>query len=409
MQPPKQNSNEPEKPHSIRDSHLHEFVHKKHLRYYAVAIVAIILLCLFLIGLFPRLAIWREIQAIAEEENISQVTVLEAEPEDKVIDLVLPSTTNAIRFTPIWARVDGYIDNFLVDIGDHVKEGDLLAVIDTPETDKQLAQARADLLNNMAQYEIAKISADRWEGLYKRNPKAIPKQEVDERNATLQSSIATVKAGQANVERLEKIENFKNIYAPFSGIITERNIEVGSLITAGSAGSNPQQLFMLDKIDVIRVFVNVPQFYYRKVTNNMEANITIQEFPGRVFKGYVTRTAASLDPVARTMLTEVHIDNRDETLTTGLYANVTFSFVPPANYFIVPTNSVIIIDNLPTIAILDENNKIKIVPVTLGRDFGKTIEITSGLKMNDKIILNPDDRTREGAQVKVRKVLHSLN
>ncbi len=405
MQPPKNGSPDQQTP--AKNSKL-EPVKFKPMRFYLIGAVAILLLILFLVGLLPRISRWHEINSIAEEHKLPSVNVLDAKPEKKPIALVLPSTTNAIRYTPIWARVDGYLENFFVDIGDHVQEGQLLATIDTPEIDKQLLQGRADLANAIAQLEIASISSRRWNDLYQRNPQAVPKQEVDERNATLLSSQASVKAYQANVQRLEKLQGFKHIIAPFSGIITQRDIDIGSLITAGSSGNNtgnPQQLFFLAKIDIIRVFVNVPQFYCRLIKNGLTADITIDEFPERVFKGYVARTAGSLDPVARTMLTEVHIDNHDGTLTTGYYANVAFSLVPTMDYFIVPTNSVIIINDGPKIAIVDNKNIIRMVPVTLGRDYGKTMEITTGIKENDRVVVNPDERIKEGVEVQIHQVI----
>ncbi len=369
--------------------------------FYLIGSVLILIIILFLLGLFPRLVIWREINRIAYKHDIPSVNVLEVKADKNSVSLVLPSTTNALRFTPIWARVDGYLENFLVDIGDHVKEGQLLAIIDTPEIDKQLLQARADLLNAISNFEIAKISAKRWSALYEKNPQAVPKQEVDEREATLRSTEALVKAGQANVERLEKLQGFKYIIAPFSGVITERNIDKGSLITAGSAGS-PQQLFFLVKLDIIRVFVNVPQNFYRLIKDGQTADVTIREFPNKVFKGTVARTAGALDPVARTLLTEVHVDNKDGLLTRGLYANVTFRLIPDVAYYIVPFSSVIIVDAGPKMAIVDDQNKVKIVDVTLGKDDGKTIEITSGIKENDKIILNPNEKIKDGISVTIR-------
>lgn len=399
MEPPqKKEMQQEEKPSNTQ---VRPHVSKKTIRFYLIGVLLALIIFLFLIGFFPRQALWKEVKTLAANDEFLTVSVLSVKSEKKPVALVLPSTTNAIRFTPIWARVDGYLENFFADIGDHVKVGQLLATIDTPEIDKQLLQARADLLYAFAQLEIAAISANRWNKLYQINPEAIPKQEVDERDATFNSSEASVKSNQANVERLEKLQGFKHIIAPFSGIITQRDIDVGSLITAGSAG-NPQQLFYLAKTDIIRVFVNVPQYFYRLIKEGLTADINIQEFPGRSFKGIVTRTAGALDPIARTLLTEIHIDNRDGTLTTGLYANVTFMLTPEFDFFVVPTNSAIIINAGPKIAVVDDLNVIKMIPVTLGKDFGKTIEITSGLKENDKIVLNPTEKIREGVKVQIR-------
>lgn len=402
MQPDQNDETKHEENQSTTNSKEGLLRSKKNVRFFLIGFIIALMIILFLIGFFPRQALWKEIKTIADSEELPSVNVLTVQPNKKPTPLVLPSTTNALRYTPIWARVDGYLENFFVDIGDHVKVGQLLATIDTPEIDKQLLQARADLLNAFAQLEIAAISAVRWSKLYQLNPEAVPKQEVDERNATLQSAEASVKAYQANVERLEKLQGFKHIIAPFSGIITERNIDVGSLITAGSTG-NLQQLFFLVKTDIIRMFVNVPQYFYRLIKEGLTADITIQEFPGKSFKGIVTRTAGALDPIARTMLTEIHVDNRDGTLTTGLYANVTFTLTPEFDYFVVPANSAIIINAGPKIAVVDEENVIKMIPVTFGKDYGKTIEITSGLKENDKIVLNPNERIKAGVKVQIRE------
>lgn len=397
MQPPKP---EEKKPIDHIDEH---HVPNKNLRPYLIGSVIILIIALFLLGLFPRLALWKEITKTAEEKILPSVVVINAKSEKKPISLVLPSSTYAMRTTPIWARVDGYLENFFVDIGDRVEENQLLAVIDTPEIDKQVLQAKADLLRAQAQLEIAAISAHRWEELYHRNAEAVPKQEVDERAATLSSSQANVEAFQANLQRLEKLQAFKDIIAPFRGIITERDIDIGSLITSGSAGTNPLQLFVIQKIDVLRVFVNVPQYFFRLIKDGGTADVTIQEFPGKVFKGTIARTSGALDPIARTLLTEVHIDNKDYMLTTGLYAEVTFSLIPDEEYFIIPTNAVIIRSGDPKVAILDENDVAKIVPVTLGRDFGKTIEITSGLHENDRVVIDPNENVKTGTKVRVLK------
>lgn len=365
-----------------------------------IAIIFIFLVTLLLIGIAPRFFNWQEIKAIADDDQPPEVEILAAKPEREPIALTLPSTLYPMKTTPIWARVDGYLGEFYVDIGDHVEEGELIASIETPELDKQLMQAKADRLNAIAKLEIAKISAERWQALYKRNSEAVPLQEVDQRNADLQAAQATVVASTANVERLEKLVNFKKITAPFSGIITQRNIDKGSLITAGSAGS-PQQLFVISQIEVLRVFVDVPQAFYRLIQDGITAQVAIQEFPQTLFTGVVVRTAGALDQTARTLRTEIHINNKEKLLTSGLFANVTFKLIPTADYFIVPTKSLIILNDGPKIAILDPENLVQIVPVELGRDWGKTIEITSGVHKNDRVITNPSYKIRPGKTARV--------
>lgn len=361
-------------------------------------IILLLLLALFAAGLFPRLGVWREIETLAEQNIPIKVSTMTLTPLRQPIELVLPSATEAMHFTPIWARTNGYLTNYLVDIGDKVKEGQLLAEIDTPEVDRELLQARADLESAKAKLDIASISAKRWTDLYQLNAQAVPYQEVEERTSTLQSAEGAVKAAEANVQRLEKVQGFNQIYAPFNGTITERNIDIGSLITAGSNG-NPQQLFKIAQVDPLRVFVNVPQFYYRTIKDGLETKIKIKEFPHQFFKGVVVRNAGALDPVARTLSTEIHIDNKDGLLVPGLYAEVIFSLVPQESYFVVPTKALIIRNQAPQAAILDNDNRIKLVDVAVGRDYGKSIEIISGLKENDRLVTNPSPNIIEGIQV----------
>lgn len=368
--------------------------------------IAIFLVALFLYGFLPRMTQWDKIQAMADDPTLPSVTIEIASAEKKPLTLVLPSVSQALFVTPIWARVDGYLSQFLVDIGDHVDQDQLLAVIDTPEVDKQLSQAKADLLSSKAKLNIAKISAERWQNLFSRNPQAVSTQEVDERLATLLAGEADVKALEANVERLEKVQGFNRILAPFKGKIIERNIDLGSLITAGSNG-NPQQLFKIADDKIIRIFVYVPQYYFRRIQTGMPTDVIVREFPGQVFSGIVIRTAQALDPVSRTLLTEIHIDNEKGTLIPGLYTEVRFLIEPEGAFFIIPTRAVIIRNGGPMVALLESNNTAKLVKVVLGRDFGKTMEITSGLKEGDHIITNPTDKIKEGVQVQVIKEANS--
>jgi RND family efflux transporter MFP subunit len=357
-----------------------------------------LLLTLFFLGLVPRIYQWNKIQK-DDISNEPSVMVMEAVPSKKAIELVLPSSTEALHITPIWARSNGYLGKLNVDIGDVVEEGQILGVIDTPEIEQEYLQAKANLNSAAARLEIAKISAERWQKLYDSNNEAVSFQEVDERRTTLTAAEADVKANAANVERLEKILSFNKVSAPFKGIIIERNIDIGSLISAGSNGS-PQQLFKIADIDIIRVFVEVPQYYYRSISKGVPADVKIREFPGHNFKGKVVRYAKALDPVARTLLTEVNIDNKDHLITAGLYADVSFTLYPETDYFVVPTQAIIIRNQAPQIALLDENSQVKIQPVQLGRDWGRTIEVIKGIAPGDQIITNPTDRIINGIKVK---------
>lgn len=378
----------------------HEEPQKSHLRYYLIAFTVILLLVLFLAGFFPRYIQRKELNQAAAAENAIIVKTMQVKPDKKKLEIVLPSSLQANFITPIWARSDGYLLMWYFDIGDTVKQGQLLAEIDTPEVDKQYDQTKADLASAKARLEIARISAERWEDLYKHNPEAISVQEVDERRTTYESAKADVNSFDANMKRLEKLQGFKHIYAPFDGTIIERDIDIGSLITAGSNG-NPQQLFRIAQTDILRVFVNVPQYAYRLIYYGQPVDVIVREFPNKVFKGVVVRTSKSLDPIARTLLTQVDIDNKNGELYPGLYAEVKFELVPDIVNFIVPTEAVIIRAGLPQVAVLDDKNVVHLKTVKIGLDMGSKMEIIDGLQENDTIVVNPTEKIKDGVHVEI--------
>lgn len=356
------------------------------------------LLLLFIWGWIPRVLNQERIDAIAEADPPPQVVLLKITPNTKAIELILPSSAQAWHITPIWARVNGYLIRFLVDIGDVVKEGDLLAEIDTPETDQALAQAEADLQNSIVERDIAKITSDRWQGLWERNREAVSKQEVDQYSANFKSAEALVIANERNVDKLKYQQQFKFIYAPFDGIIIQRSIDVGSLIY-GNVNETPQQLFQIAQTKTIRFFVDVPQTYFRQIKDGVEAEVMVDQFPGKVFKGIVTRYAKALDPAARTMTTEVDVENPDGLLYTGLYSKVKFLIRPDNVNFIIPTTAVIIRSGFPHVAVVDANDVVHLKQVQIGRDYGKQMEITNGLQEGDRIVKIPSDRIVEGVKV----------
>lgn len=336
----------------------------------------------------------------ASTDPLPQVVVKVIEPNTKPIELILPSSAQAWHITPIWSRVNGYLIRYLVDIGDTVKQGDLLAEIDTPEADEQLAQAQANYKNSVVERDIAKITNDRWQRLWNKNTEAVAKQEVDQYHANYLSTDAIVNANEKNVSRLTYQQQFKYIYAPFDGVIIKRNIDIGSLIY-GSVNGTTQELFQLTQTHTIRFFVDVPQNYFRQIKEGIEAEVTVREFPDKIFKGKVTRYAKALDPIARTLLTEVDVENEEGLLYAGLFGRVKF-FMEPVNInFIIPTTAVIIRSAFPHVAIVDENNIVHMVEVKIGRDYGKFMEITSGLKANDRIVTIPSDEIQEGVKVEL--------
>ncbi len=357
-----------------------------------------VLLFLFTAGYIPRLLNWRALEQEASQIHPLKVKVETVTSDKEPIKLTLPGTTDAIRVTPIWARTNGYIKDFYVDIGDHVEKGQLLAEISTPEIESELKKAENDLDNALARLEIAKITSMRWQNLYQIDSQTVSPQDVEERNYSYQAELASFSAASANVERVENILNFNKLNAPFKGIITERNIDIGTLITAGSQ-NNLQQIYQIAKTDIIRIFVGVPQTYYRLIKIGEEVDVLIREFPEKVFKGVIARTSQALDPIARTLLTEIHVENSSGLLVTGLYANVAFILIPDTNYYIVPTTALIIREGRPHVAVVDKDGVVHLNIVTLGRDYGKTIEITSGIKSGDQVVTNPSVKIEEGVKV----------
>lgn len=371
-----------------------------HRRWLLVASVLSVCLLLFLLGWYPRMVNTKKIDALAAEDPLPRVVVKQIKPNLKPIELILPSSAQAWHITPIWARTNGYLIRYLVDIGDVVKQNDLLAEIDTPEVDEELARAKATLLNSIAELDIARVTSQRWQGLWNKNREAVTKQEVDQYNANYKAAEATVLANEKEVARLTYLQQFKYIYAPFEGIIIERNIDVGSLIS-GNINGTPQELFQIAQTHLIRFFVQVPQNYFRQIKEGLEGEVTVQEFPGRTFKGKVTRYAKALDPTARTLLTEVDVDNKEGVLYAGLYGRVKFLMWPETVNFIIPTTAIIIRSGFPHVAVLDENDIVHLKQVQIGRDYGKMMEITLGLKENDRIITLPSDKIREGTKVQI--------
>jgi RND family efflux transporter MFP subunit len=358
--------------------------------FFIIGIVALILI-LFLWGWIPRWENRKQIDALAAEDSLPKVLVMQIKPNTKPIELVLPSSAQAWHITPIWSRVNGYLIRYLVDIGDVVKVGDLLAEIDTPETDEQVKQAQADLANAIVERDIAKITSDRWQKLWDKNMQAVTKQEVDQYNANYKSAQEIVVANEKIVARLIYEQRFKYIYAPFDGIIVQRTIDIGSLIY-GSVNGIPQELFQIAQTYTIRFFVDVPQNYFRQITEGIETEVNVREFPGKIFKGFVARYAKALDPTARTILTQVNVDNKEGVLYAGLYGQVKFMMRPDTINFIIPTTAIIIHSGLPHVAVVDDNQIIHLKQVEIGRDYGKEMEITYGLQEDDRIVIIPSDK-----------------
>jgi RND family efflux transporter MFP subunit len=352
---------------------------------------------LLVVGVVPRIRARLELQRAAETtaSALPVVGVIKAHPAP-ASDLTLPGTTLPFRQATIYARVDGYLDRRLVDIGDRVKAGDLLAVISAPTIDQQVAQARADLVRLKADREYARTSLERFEAADRDG--AVAKEDLDLRRNAFNTAEAAVQAGVANLQQLTEQQGFERVIAPFDGIITQRSVDVGALITAGSSTSTTS-LFAIAQNDVLRVYVNVPQPFVNDMDVGQPAQIRTRSVPNRVFTATVARSAGSLDPNTRTMLTEVDIPNPDGVLKPGMYVQVSLTAERVGQRWRVPASAVVFDAKGTQLAIVGADHKVQLRPVLLGRDFGSEIEIASGIAGDEMIVTTPSAALTDGTQV----------
>jgi RND family efflux transporter MFP subunit len=393
-------------------------------------------------GTLPRIRRHQDLEAAARavKDQVPVVNVILPVRGKPVAEFTLPGTIQAIQETAIYARVDGYLQRRLVDIGDRVAAGQVLAEIDTPELDQQLYQAKATLaqaqaarsqarasleqtrsalVHTQAQLEYNGINLGRWRTLKDRE--LVAQQDVDDRQVLVTTAQADVKAAQANVvaleasvaaadanvvsnqanvQRLLKMQSFQKIRAPFPGIITVRNVDNGALISSGSATSNTP-LFRIAQIDSLRIYVSVPQTFVTDVTPGLTAQLVVREFPQRVFPGKVVSTAGALDPTSRTLLTEVRIQNEGEVLRPGMYTDVRFQLTRAAPPLVIPSSALIVRSGPPRVATVGADGKVRFPVVQLGRDFGTTVEVVGGLSERDRLLVTPPDTLEEGAVVRI--------
>lgn len=361
----------------------------------------IVLVILGAFTLFQRRAQYHALAEETEALAIPTVAVIHPTAEVAQEDLVLPGTLQAYVDSPIHARTNGYLQKWYHDIGSRVPKGELLAEIDTPEVDQQLSQARADLNTAQANANLSKITAARFRDLIKTD--GVSKQEVDNAVGDYEAKAATVKSAEANVRRLEELESFKHVYAPFSGVITRRNIDIGTLINAGNGGAQ-QELFTLAQTDPIRVYVTVPEMYAPSVRAGLGAFLELTQYPGQNFQGKVVRTAESIDPNSRTLLTEVDVPNKSAQLFPGGYAQVHLQVKVAASRVQVPVNALLFRAEGLRAVVVDANHKTHLRQLTIGRDYGTTLEVLQGLERTDWIVLNPPDSLDEGQDVRVKQV-----
>jgi RND family efflux transporter MFP subunit len=322
------------------------------------------------------------------------VNVILAQRASMPSDLVLPATLQPFQDSPIYARTTGYLARFLVDIGDTVKAGQTLAIIDAPELDRQLAQAQAALAQSRANAALAKATAARWAALAREN--AVSKQEGDEKAAAAEATAANVQAAEAEVARLSQLKSFETVTAPFDGVIASRGADVGTLITTDA--SRPQ-LFRLTQQRPLRVYVNVPQAYVRAVKPGVPADVLVTEFPNHAFNGQIVRASGALDAATRTLQTEVQLPNEDGQLLPGMFVQVRFHFTPTEPPLLIPSNAAIIRADGTLVASVDAQHAVHLQKIKLGRDFGTQIEVLSGLAAGAMIVANPSDALVEGQLV----------
>ncbi len=363
--------------------------------------IVIALVVLGAVTLFQRRAQYQALAKETETLAIPTVAVIHASVESMEEDLVLPGAMQAYVESPIYARTNGYLKKWYHDIGSRVRQGELLADIDTPEVDQQLSQARADLNTAQANANLSKITAVRYQELIKTD--GVSKQEVDNAVGDLEAKVANVKSAEANVRRLEDLESFKHIYAPFSGVITRRSVDTGTLINAGNGGAT-QQLFSLAQTDPIRAYVSVPEAYAPSIRAGLGAYLELTQYPGQKFEGKVVRTAESIDPGTRTLLTEVDVPNHAGALLPGGYSQAHLQVKVTGARLAVPVNALLFRSEGLRAVVVDANHKTHLKSLTIGRDYGTTLEVLQGLDPNDWIVLNPADSLEEGQEVHVKEI-----
>jgi RND family efflux transporter MFP subunit len=356
-------------------------------------VIVAILAVVFFAGILPRLRAGRALSDREAATSKPVVSIVVAAKSLKPAVVTLPAAINALQDTPIYARTTGFIGKWTADIGDRVKAGQVLAVIDGPDLDQELNQARAALEQARANLEIARISADRWKELGAQN--AVAQQDVDQKSADFLAAKAAVVAAQANVDRLAQLKDFQQVTSPYDGVVTARNAEVGNLINAG-AGT---EIYHVAQTDTLRVMVAVPQANVRSLKVGMGVDILVPEFPGRVFKGEVSRFAGALDISSRTLETEVRLPNPKNELFPGMYGEARFSFPSAQPAILLPSNAAIINTAGTLVAIVGDGDKIHLQHVTLGRDFGNQVEVLDGLTPGSRVVAAPRDSLYEGLEV----------
>jgi len=366
----------------------------------AVVLLFVVVVVAFIViwGISSRRQANAQLAQETQDLAIPTVSVVHPKPGAPQQEIALPGDMQPFTDAPIFARTSGYLKNWSVDMGAKVKAGQLLAEIDSPEVDQQLQQARADLATAEANLRLAEVTATRYQDLLKTD--SVSQQDVDNAKGNFEARRTTVESARSNVKRLEDMQSFEKVYAPFDGVITARNTDIGALIDPGSSGGTARELFHIAAINRLRVYVNVPQIDSPEIRPGLRADLVLTEFPGRRFEGSVVRSSGAIDNNTRTLLTEVDVDNSSGLLKPGGYVEVHLKLPSPVSTFTLPVNTTIFKSAGLQVATV-KDGKIVLLPITPGRDFGTEIEVVAGLKGNESVVLNPPDSFTNGTAVRL--------
>jgi RND family efflux transporter MFP subunit len=363
-------------------------------------LAALLLGILIVVGILTRVRAEAALAITARQDAVLSVAVTTPMQGAAAQEITLPANTQAFIDTPIYARTSGYLRKWYADIGAHVRSGQLLAEIDTPELDQQVRQAQSDLATAQSNQEIAQITAERWTKLLAKN--AVSKQETDQAMSDFRGRQSALSAAEANVKRLQQLQGFEKIYAPFDGVITARNIDIGSLIQAGDSNSPRAELFHMASTDKLRLFVPVPEVYSNQVRNGSRVDVTSDAVPDAKFTGTIVRNSDAIDISSRTLNVEVDVVNTEHKLLPGQYAFIHLPIPPSASSMTLPSGALLFRGEGLRVGVV-RDGRVQLVPIKIGHDYGAKVEITSGLAPQDQVILNPPDSLAEGERVNVEK------
>jgi RND family efflux transporter MFP subunit len=367
-----------------------------------VALIAVGIVVFVIVGgILPKVRARQQLRDDTNRLAVPTVSVIHMKPSTAEQEVVLPANIQPYISAPVFARTNGYLKSWSFDIGAHVKKGQLLAEIETPEVDAQLRQAQADLATAEANLHLSQVTAARYQELLKSD--SVSKQDTDNATSDLAAKQTTLQSAQANVKRLEDLQSFEKIYAPFDGVITARNTDIGQLINSGSSGQ-PAALFQIAAVNVLRVYVSVPQIYSAACRRGMIVDLTLPQFPGKRFQGTLVRTADAIDQASRTLLVEVDVNNPAGELLSGAYAEAHFKLPPVSGRtYLIPVPALIFRSEGPQVATVNDGHHATLKDVKIGRDFGTEMEVLSGLSDQDVVVVNPPDSITNGEEVRTEE------